>query len=76
MNLILEEDEYNRENMTIGDCLEYVLKKGILLEIVAYGKSDMPQGLFVIVLKFLTFLLFDIQSTNIINYQEVHHAIM
>jgi len=31
--------------------------------LVAYGKSDKPEGLFEIVLKFMNFVILDVQST-------------
>lgn len=46
------------------------------MELVAYGKSDKPEGIFIICLKFISFVLMDVQSTNIINHREVHPAIM
>ncbi|CDW80011.1 UNKNOWN [Stylonychia lemnae] len=76
LDAILQEDLENRENKTIGDCLEYTLKTGIIQELVAYGKNDRPQGLFVICLKFISYIILDIQATHIINHQEVHPAIM
>lgn len=42
LDVILHEDLQNRENKTIGDCLEYILKESILQELVAYGKNDIP----------------------------------
>lgn len=56
-----------RESKTVGECLEYVLKHGILMELVAFGKSDRPQGLFEIVLKFINFIIVDIQATPLLN---------
>jgi len=76
LDAILIEDEELREQKTIGDCLEYVLKHDILSELVAYGKSNKPEGLFIISIKFLTFVILDIQSTHILNHKEVHPAIM
>eukprot|EP00347_Sterkiella_histriomuscorum_P013006 403366373 len=76
LDAILNEDLQNRETKTIGDCLEYILKESILQELVAYGKNDIPQGLFVVCLKFISFVILDIQATHIINHQEVHPAIM
>lgn len=46
------------------------------MELVAYGKSDRPGGLFEIVLKFINFLIFDIQATHLLNMQEIHPAVM
>lgn len=60
LDAILEEDQNNRESKTIGECLEYTLKKGIIMELVAFGKSDKPEGLFVVCLKFIDYLIQDI----------------
>jgi hypothetical protein len=68
LDSVLAEDLLNRENKTIGDCLEHILKESILQELVAYGKNDIPQGLFVVCLKFISFIILDIQSTHIINH--------
>ncbi len=46
------------------------------MELVAYGKSDRPEGLFEVVLKFINFLIVDIESTHLLNMQEVHPAVM
>jgi hypothetical protein len=46
------------------------------MELVAYGKSDNPEGLFEIVLKFINYLVFDVQATHLLNMQEVHPAVM
>jgi hypothetical protein len=46
------------------------------MELVAYGKSDRPEGLFEIVLKFINFLIFDVQATHLLNMQEIHPAVM
>lgn len=75
LDSLLKEDEGNRENRTIGDCLEYLLKEGLLQELVAYGKNDIPQGMFVVSLKFISFVLLDIKSADIINHREVHPAL-
>ena len=37
LDAVLEEDHRNRESKTIGECLEFILKEGILMEICAYG---------------------------------------
>lgn len=76
LDIILNEDVANRDNKTIGDCLEFILKEGLLQELVAYGKSNKPEGLFVVCLKFISYIILDIQSTHIINHKEVHPAIM
>jgi len=68
LDAILEEDISNRESKTIGECLEYTLKQGIVMELVAFGKSDKPEGLFVVCLKFINFIILDIKSTHIINH--------
>ncbi len=65
-----------RKTKTIGECLEYILKHSILMELVAFGKSDRPQGLFEMVLKFINFIIFDIQATPLLNQQHVYPAIM
>jgi hypothetical protein len=44
------------------------LKKGVFLELVAFGKSDKPEGLFEVVLKFMTYLILDVQSTQLMNH--------
>lgn len=75
LDKLLKEDQENCENRTIGDCLEYLLKEGLLQELVAYGKNDIPQGMFVVSLKFISFVLLDIKSAHIINHREVHPAI-
>jgi hypothetical protein len=46
------------------------------MELVAFGKSDRPQGLFEMVLKFINFIIFDIQATPLLNQQHVYPAIM
>ena len=46
------------------------------MELVAFGKSDIPEGLFEIVLKFINFLIFDVQATHLLNMQEIHPAVM
>jgi hypothetical protein len=56
-----------REFKTVGECLEYILKHGILMELVAFGKSDKPHGLFEISLKFINYILIDIQATLLLN---------
>ena len=61
--MILEEDSKTRKQRTIGECIEFTLKQGLLLELVAYGKSDKPEGLLEIVIKFINYLLQDVQST-------------
>ena len=63
LDSILSEDEELRQQKTIGDCLEFVLKEGILSELVAYGKSNKPDGLFVVSIKFITYVILDVQST-------------
>jgi hypothetical protein len=47
-----------------------------MMELVAYGKSDRPEGLFEIVLKFINFVLYDLSATQILNHQQVHPAVM
>jgi hypothetical protein len=76
LDALLDEDREKRETHTIGECLEHVLREGILMELVAYGKSDRPEGLFEVVLKFINFLIVDIESTHLLNMQEVHPAVM
>ena len=76
LDALLDEDLEKRETQTIGECLEYTLKNGLLMELVAYGKSDRPEGLFEIVLKFINFLIFDVQATHLLNMQEIHPAVM
>jgi hypothetical protein len=56
-----------RESKTVGECLEYILKHGILMELVAFGKSDRPHGLFDISLKFINYVLIDIQAIPLLN---------
>lgn len=46
------------------------------MELVAFGKSDIPEGLFEIVLKFINFLIFDVKATHLLNMQEIHPAVM
>jgi hypothetical protein len=60
LDAILDEDAEMRKTKTVGECLEYILKHSILMELVAFGKSDRPQGLFEMVLKFINFVIFDI----------------
>lgn len=60
LDAILSEDEDLREQKTIGDCMEYVLKEGVLSELVAYGKSNKPEGLFIICIKFISYIILDI----------------
>jgi len=67
LDAILDEDQIMRETKTVGECLEYVLRHGILMELVAFGKSDRPNGLFDIVLKFINYIIFDIQATPLLN---------
>lgn len=76
LDALLDEDVEKRETQTIGECLEYTLKEGLLMELVAYGKSDRPEGLFEVVLKFINYLIFDVQATHLLNMQEVHPAVM
>ena len=40
--MVLAEDFKNRESKTIGECLEYILKEGVLMELCAYGQTDKP----------------------------------
>ena len=72
----MDEDIEKQESQTIGECLEFTLKEGLLMELVAYGKSDRPEGLFEIVLKFINFIIFDVKTTHLLNHQEVHPAVM
>lgn len=37
------------------------------MELVAFGKSDRPHGLFDIVLKFINYIIDDIQATPLLN---------
>jgi len=38
------------------------------MELVAFGKSDRPEGLFEIALKFINFVLYDISATQLLNH--------
>ena len=76
LDAILDEDTEMRITKTVGECLEYILQHSILMELVAFGKSDRPQGLFEMVLKFINFIIFDIQATPLLNQQHVYPAIM
>ncbi len=60
LNIILEEDQFTRTQHTIGECLEFTLKHGIIMELVAYGKANKPDGLFEIVIKFINYILQDV----------------
>ena len=62
LDAILDEDMECRNSKTVGECIEYVLNDSILMELVAFGKSDRPQGLFEMVLKFINFLVCDIRA--------------
>ena len=46
------------------------------MELCAYGQTDKPQGMLVLCLKFLKFILMDIKSCQVINHQEVHKALL
>ena len=76
LEAIITEDAETRKLNTIGECLEFTLKQGLLLELVAYGKSDKPEGLLEMVINFINYLLVEVQSTQLLNHQEVHPAIM
>jgi len=52
----------------IGESLEFTLKNGILMELVAFGKANKPEGLFEIVIKFFNYLLIDIKSTHLLTH--------
>lgn len=60
LDALLDEDQISRETKTLGECLEFSLKQGIFMELVAFGKSDKPEGLFEIVLKFINYLILDV----------------
>jgi hypothetical protein len=76
LDSLLDEDSEKRETHTIGECLEFTLKEGLFMELVAYGKSDRPEGLFEIVLKFINYIILDVQATHLLNMQEIHPAVM
>lgn len=46
------------------------------MDLVGYGKSDKPEGLFEVAIKFINYLLQDIKSTQLLNHQAVNPAVM
>jgi len=46
------------------------------MDICAYGQTDNPEGLFVMTLKFLIYIIQDIRSAELINHSKVHPALM
>jgi hypothetical protein len=69
LDIVLTEDHKNRESKTPGECLEFVIKEGIIMDLCAYGKTDNPVGLLVLCIKFLKYIILDIRSFQIINHQ-------
>lgn len=43
-----------------------MLKDGFLKDLVAYAKADKPEGLFEKVIKLFTFLIADVESTELL----------
>lgn len=76
MDLVTAEDQRNRESRTIGDCLEFVLKEGVLMELCAYGQTDKPEGLLILCLKFISFVILDIRAVSVLSHREVHIALL
>lgn len=68
LDAIITEDVETRKLNTIGECLEFTLKQGLLLELVAYGKSDKPEGLLEMVINFINYLLVEVHSTQLLNH--------
>lgn len=56
--------------------MEHVLKYQWLMTLVGYGKCDKPEGIFLIVLKFMNYLIQDVKSTELLNHQSVNPAVM
>ena len=74
-DLIIEEDQVNRVNNTVGEWMEYFLKHHIFESLIAYSKSNKPPGFFNFSMKIIIELLENIEWISLISQKSVHPAI-
>ena len=59
----------------MGECLEYLLSEKIVLVLIGLAKSNKPEGLLSLGLRFMISLLTSVRSQNILAQSDTHQAI-
>ena len=71
--ILLEEDQ---QDGSIGECMEYVQRKNVFMEMVAMAQTDMPHGMFTICLDFMIVMAKQIRNMDIIYNDKVHKSLL
>jgi hypothetical protein len=74
--MLLEEDEQSFSTGSIGECIEYMVRKNLFMEVCALAQSDHPHGMFSICLNFMIEIATKIKSMPIIHNDKVHRSLL
>lgn len=74
--ILIEEDKTQRkEPGSIGDCLEYMIRHNVFMDITSLAQLDNPKGLFPMCMTFVMEMLQEIKAMALIHNDKVHRSL-
>lgn len=69
----MQEDELNRNNKTVGECLEYMFKNQVVETICAHAMTD--NGFLKVALEIISEMISGIRAISLLSNSTVHSGI-
>lgn len=60
----------------IGDCIEFVIRKNVIVDLVSFAQSDHPKGMFDLCVELVTKLCGTIRSFHLMHNDRVHRHLL